>query len=64
MINKKEENDKYIDNDMETRLKLKKLEKIRKERRRISKENILKENKKIPLLRNNKINNITPILNS
>ena len=39
--NKKEENDED-DDDMET--KLKSLEKIRKERRRIPKENISKEN--------------------
>ena len=58
--NNKEENDED-DNDMEN--KLKSLEKIRKERR-IPKENVFKENKKIPLLSNNKINNITPILNS
>ena len=44
--------------------KLKSLEKIRKERRRIHKENIYRENKKLPLLRNNKINNVTRILNS
>ena len=44
--------------------KLKSLEKIRKKRRIIHIENIIKENKKIPLLSNNKINNITPILNS
>jgi len=44
--------------------KLKSLEKIRKERRRIHKENIYRENKKLPLLRNNKINNKTTILNS
>ena len=43
--------------------KLKSLEKIRKERRRIPKENKL-ENKKIPLLSNIKINNKTPIPNS
>ena len=58
--NKKDENDEE-DDDMEK--KLKSLEKIRKERRRIPKENKL-ENKKIPLLRNIKINNKTPIPNS
>lgn len=58
--NNKEENDEE-DDDMKN--KLKSLEKIRKERR-IPKENVFKENKKIPLLSNNKINNITPILNS
>ena len=58
--NKKEENDEE-DDDMEK--KLKSLEKIRKERRRIPKENKL-ENKKIPLLSNIKINNKTPIPNS
>ena len=58
--NKKDENDEE-DDDMEK--KLKSLEKIRKERRRIPKENKL-ENKKIPLLSNIKINNKTPIPNS
>ena len=58
--NNKEENDED-DDDMEK--KLKSLEKIRKERRRIPKENKL-ENKKIPLLSNIKINNKTPIPNS
>ena len=43
-------------------IKLKKLEEIRK-LRRISKENVFKENKKVPLLNNNKINDITFILN-
>ena len=57
--NKKDENDE--EDDMEK--KLKSLEKIRKERRRIPKENKL-ENKKIPLLSNIKINNKTPIPNS
>ena len=57
--NKKDENDEE-DDDMEK--KLKSLEKIRKERRRIQ-ENKL-ENKKIPLLSNIKINNKTPIPNS
>ena len=37
----------------------KSLDKIRKERRRIPKENEFKENKKIPLLSSNKSNNIT-----
>ena len=60
MIIKKDENDEE-DDDMEK--KLKSLEKIRKERRRIPKENKL-ENKKIPLLSNIKINNKTPIPNS
>ena len=58
--NKKEENDEE-DDDMEK--KLKSLGKIRKKRRRIPKENKLK-NKKIPLLSNIKINNKTPIPNS
>ena len=58
--NNKEENDED-DNDMEK--KLKSLEKIKKERRRIPKQNKL-ENKKIPLLSNIKINNKTPIPNS
>ena len=58
--NKKDENDEE-DDDMEKKLKI--LEKIRKERRRIPKENKL-ENKKIPLLSNIKINNKTPIPNS
>ena len=54
--NNKEENDEE-DDDMEK--KLKSLEKIRKEKRRIPKENKL-ENKKIPLLSNIKINNKHP----
>ena len=58
--NKKDENDEE-DDDIEK--KLKSLEKIRKERRRIPKENKL-ENKKIPLLSIIKINNKTLIPNS
>ena len=58
--NNKKEYDEDND-DMENQLKS--LEKIRKERRRIPKENKL-ENKKIPLLSNIKINNKTPIPNS
>ena len=45
-------------------IKLKKLNEIRKERRRNPKDNIFKENKKIPLSRSIKINNITTIPNS
>ena len=45
--------------------KPKKLEEIKRERRRrISLNNIFKENKKISILINNKINNKTPIHNS
>ena len=46
------------------KVKLKKLEEIRKERRRNNEDNLCKENKKISLLSNNKINNIASILNS
>ena len=52
-----------IQNDDNMKIKLKKLEEIRNQRRRIHEENIFKD-KKIALLSNNKINNITPILNS
>ena len=43
--------------------KFKSLKKIRKEKKRIS-DKVFKENKKIPLLSNIKVNNKTPILNS
>ena len=43
------------------KIKLKKLDEIRRERRRIPKDNIFKENKKITLLNNIKINNKTRI---
>ena len=51
--NIKEEIDEDIDKDMEIKLKL--LEEIKRKRRRISPNNKLKENNKIPLLSNIKL---------
>jgi len=51
----KEEYEENIHDNEDIKVKFKRLDEIRKERRRILKGNIFKENKKIPLLSNNKI---------
>ena len=55
--------EKESENIEDMKVKLKKLDKIKKEKRSILEDNVFKENKKLALLSNNKIHNTTPIPN-